>query len=160
MPFCRKGFEFQLTGGLVPENDCPLQTLIRRILSWYWPAWLCRIGFCRRRTTKSKIRNECSAFRIVLIVSYQPLKYQFGAASRMTRNSCLFPKFYPVPHSVPYHSEPPSNTDVRERTVFARMKVAPGKSFPVSSSFSRGPVKESDLLTFDEVFVKKSRDSK
>ena len=61
-------------------------------------------------------------------------------------------EFHPVPHSVP-HVERPNG----ERTVFARMKVAPGNSVPITRATERKHAHDSDLLTFEEVFVRKSR---
>jgi hypothetical protein len=55
-------------------------------------------------------------------------------------------KFFPVPHSVPHVGTSTS------RTVFARMAVAPGNAIPISL----GKSETRDLVTFNEVFVRKS----
>merc|ERR1712038_17887 len=60
-------------------------------------------------------------------------------------------QFHPVPHSVPHIEQRNS-----ERTVFARMKVAPGDSVPITRATEHKHAHDSDLLTFEDVFVQKS----
>ena len=63
-------------------------------------------------------------------------------------------QFHPVPHSVP-HVEALDGSG--GRTVFARMKVAPGSAVPITPATESKHLHDSDLLTFEEVFVRKSR---
>ncbi len=52
-------------------------------------------------------------------------------------------QFFPSPHSVPYSESAPG-----QRTVFARMAVAPGNAIPVTPGR-----RDADLVSFDEVFA-------
>ena len=61
--------------------------------------------------------------------------------------------FHPVPHSVPHVGETP----IGGRTVFARMKVAPGSAVPITPKTESAHRHDSDFLTFEEVFVRESR---
>ena len=61
--------------------------------------------------------------------------------------------FHPVPHSVPHVGATP----IGGRTVFARMKVAPGGAVPITPKTESAHRHDSDFLTFEEVFVRESR---